>query len=134
MDLVVGVESFVLNAAGAFDVPKIGIYTHGWPESIGKHFVNHDYVTPKNLQCSPCYMIPVDYSGVWDNPIVRLHSRRLHNYCTAKNDADPYQPAGYKCVNQVDMKELQHKVIRVIRGKTKKETANEKIQTQQLAG
>ena len=54
MDLVVSPETGVLNAAGAFEVPKIGLLTHSSKENLTKYFIN-DYSIQSQAPCSPCH-------------------------------------------------------------------------------
>jgi hypothetical protein len=54
MDCVVSPETGVLNAAGAFATPKIGLLTHSSKENLTKYFVN-DYSIQSEAPCSPCH-------------------------------------------------------------------------------
>lgn len=54
MNLVVSPETGVLNAAGAFDVPKIGLLTHSSKENLTKYFIN-DFSIQSEAHCSPCH-------------------------------------------------------------------------------
>lgn len=56
MDLVVSPETGVLNAAGAFDTPKIGLLTHSSIENLTKYFSN-DYSIQSSVKCSPCHRL-----------------------------------------------------------------------------
>jgi hypothetical protein len=59
MDCVVSPETGVLNAAGAFDTPKIGLLTHSSKENLTKYFVN-DYSIQSLAPCSPCHRMVHD--------------------------------------------------------------------------
>ena len=59
VDLVVSPETGVLNAAGAFDTPKIGLLTHSSIENITKYFLN-DYSIESIAPCAPCHRLVHD--------------------------------------------------------------------------
>jgi len=61
MDCVVSPETGVLNAAGAFNTPKIGLLTHSSKENLTKYFVN-DYSIESSAPCSPCHRLIHDLS------------------------------------------------------------------------
>ena len=54
MDCVISPETGTLNAAGAFDTPKVGLLTHSSHENLTKYFVN-DYSIQSTAPCSPCH-------------------------------------------------------------------------------
>jgi len=54
MDCVISPETGTLNAAGAFDTPKIGLLTHSSKENLTKYFTN-DYSIQSDAPCSPCH-------------------------------------------------------------------------------
>lgn len=56
MDLVLSPETGVLNCAGAFSTPKIGLLTHSSIENLTKYFLN-DYSIEANVKCSPCHKL-----------------------------------------------------------------------------
>lgn len=60
VDLVISPETGILNAAGCFDTPKIGLLTHSSKTNLTKHF-NNDYSIQAHIDCSPCHrMIYMD--------------------------------------------------------------------------
>jgi ADP-heptose:LPS heptosyltransferase/predicted SAM-dependent methyltransferase len=61
MDLVISPETGVLNAAGAYDTPKIGILTHSSKENLTKYFKN-DYSLESESKCAPCHKLLHDAS------------------------------------------------------------------------
>lgn len=70
VDLVVGVETGVLNAAGCYDTPKILLLSHSSHENISKHWKNA-YVIHADVACQPCHKLiytreecPQDRMGV----------------------------------------------------------------------
>jgi SAM-dependent methyltransferase len=71
MDLVVSPETGVLNAAGAFDVPKIGLLTHSSKENLTKYFVN-DYSIESEAHCSPCHKMIHELSECELDPVYGL--------------------------------------------------------------
>lgn len=54
VDCVVSPETGTLNAAGAFDTPKVGLLTHSSKENLTKYFIN-DYSIQSDALCSPCH-------------------------------------------------------------------------------
>jgi len=56
MDLVISPETGVLNAAGSFATPKIGLLTHSNRENLTKYFLN-DYSIQSEAPCSPCHRL-----------------------------------------------------------------------------
>jgi ADP-heptose:LPS heptosyltransferase len=59
MDLVVGPETAVLQAAGCWDVPKIVMLTHSNKENFTKYFTN-DFSMQSKAECSPCHRLTHD--------------------------------------------------------------------------
>ena len=55
-DLVISPESGILNAAGCFDTPKIGLLTHSSRENLTKYFIN-DYSIESDVECAPCHRL-----------------------------------------------------------------------------
>jgi SAM-dependent methyltransferase len=56
VDCVVSPETGVLNAAGCFDTPKIGMLTHSNKRNLTHHFKN-DYSVQASCSCSPCHRL-----------------------------------------------------------------------------
>jgi ADP-heptose:LPS heptosyltransferase len=54
VDLVISPESAILNAAGCYDVPKIGLLTHSNAMNLTSTFIN-DYSIQADIECSPCH-------------------------------------------------------------------------------
>jgi ADP-heptose:LPS heptosyltransferase len=56
VNLVVGTETGVLNAAGCFDTPKIVLLSHSTHENLTKYWMN---VVPlhANVPCYPCHIL-----------------------------------------------------------------------------
>lgn len=59
MDLVISPETGVLNAAGCFSTPKIGLLTHSSKNNLTKYFEN-DYSVQSKAECSPCHKLVHD--------------------------------------------------------------------------
>jgi ADP-heptose:LPS heptosyltransferase/predicted SAM-dependent methyltransferase len=55
VDMVVGPETGVLNAAGHLPVPKIVFMSHSGSDQLTKHWTNVKALTPKNTACYPCH-------------------------------------------------------------------------------
>jgi len=61
VDLVVGPETGLLNAAGCFQVPKICMLSHSNKYNLTKHWAN-DYSFQIPCECSPCHRL-FKYTG-----------------------------------------------------------------------
>jgi len=59
VDLVISPETGVLNAAGCFSTPKIGLLTHSCKNNLTKYFEN-DYSVQSKAECSPCHKLVHD--------------------------------------------------------------------------
>lgn len=57
VDMVLGPETGVLNAAGQMDVAKIVLMSHSAPNQLIAHWKNARAVEPKNTPCYPCHML-----------------------------------------------------------------------------
>lgn len=57
VDMVVGPETGVLNAAGQMDVPKIVFMSHSSSEQLTKHWKNVRAIEPRDTPCFPCHML-----------------------------------------------------------------------------
>ena len=62
-DLVIGPETGVINAAGAFETPKICLLTHSGKKQLTKYYKN-DYSIQSPAWCSPCYLLH-RFSYIW---------------------------------------------------------------------
>lgn len=56
VDLVIGTETGILNAASCYDTPKIIMLSHSSNENLTKHWKNVDIVEP-NVNCYPCHQL-----------------------------------------------------------------------------
>lgn len=56
-DLVIGSETGVLNAAAAYDVPKIIFLSHSSRENLTKHWKNTDAMFALDCDCHPCHKL-----------------------------------------------------------------------------
>ena len=56
VDLVVGTETGILNAASCFDTPKIVLLSHSTIENLTKYWRNCESIEP-NVQCYPCHQL-----------------------------------------------------------------------------
>jgi ADP-heptose:LPS heptosyltransferase len=58
VDLVIGPETGVMNAAGCFDTPKILLLSHSTEENISKHWKNCVSLhAPEEIKCWPCHRL-----------------------------------------------------------------------------
>lgn len=57
MDLIIGPETGVLNAASFTNVPKIVFLSHSSIENLTRDWVNCISLEPKNTPCYPCHMM-----------------------------------------------------------------------------
>jgi ADP-heptose:LPS heptosyltransferase len=54
VDLVISPESGILNAAGCYETPKIGLLTHSNKQNLTSTFLN-DYSIQADIPCYPCH-------------------------------------------------------------------------------
>ncbi|MEM4720549.1 MAG: glycosyltransferase family 9 protein [Candidatus Methanomethylicaceae archaeon] len=110
--LVIGPESSITNAAGAFDVPVIVCFSGATHENLTKYFSRAIPITPK-CDCSPCYKISISPKHVWD-----LRKRSLawehEKKCRVQDPESPYRYLGFKCTELIDFEEITRKISRVI--------------------
>jgi len=57
VDLVVGPETGVLNAAGCFDTPKITLLSHSSHDNLCKYWKNDYCLAPEGVFCHPCHVL-----------------------------------------------------------------------------
>lgn len=58
VDLVIGPETGILNAAGCFNTPKILLLTHSTEENISKYWKNCIALhAPEEVKCYPCHRL-----------------------------------------------------------------------------
>lgn len=57
VDLVIGPETGVLNAAGHMPMPKIIFLSHSSKNNLTKYWVNTATLEPKNTPCFPCHQM-----------------------------------------------------------------------------
>lgn len=95
--LVIGPESFMVNAAAAFDTPKMIFFSHSAPDNLARYYDNCMAVVPLPcVECHPCYLIHVDFRGVW-HPEKRAIAREYERNCQLTSKTNPYKMVGYKC-------------------------------------
>ncbi len=113
VDVVIGPESGLVNAAGAFNTPKVVLYSHSAPENLGKFFVNHYPICPE-CDCHPCYLIPLDWRETWD-PQARAQARQFDLGCRMKLKGDPYRSVGYRCTWELPDQQIIDTVINLLK-------------------
>jgi len=113
-NLVVGPESFCVNAAGAFDVPTLTFYSHSAPHNLTGKFKSAYWILPE-CDCSPCYTIMRDF-----RPLLKLDERvnamNQEKKCSYREDDDLYRVLGYRCCIQIDHKKVVEKLETFIKG------------------
>jgi len=60
VDLVVGSETGILNAASCYDTPKTIFLSHSSTENLTKYWKNCDSLTPRDCDCYPCHQLHFD--------------------------------------------------------------------------
>jgi len=61
VDLVIGPETGVLNAAGFSQTPKVCILSHSSEENLTRDWVNCTAMTPVDTPCYPCHMMHYNF-------------------------------------------------------------------------
>jgi ADP-heptose:LPS heptosyltransferase len=85
VDLVVSPETGILNAAGCYDTPKIGLLTHSNKTNLTKHFKN-DYSIQAETECSPCHRMIYMDNFVTDCPLLGGGKEKIGFDCCACAD------------------------------------------------
>lgn len=119
-DLVVGPESFTVNAAAAFEVPKVIFFSHSAPENLAKHYHNCFAVVPmQEVECHPCYLIHVDFRNVF-HPEKRALARMYEKHCQTYDPKFPYRVTGYKCCFYLPHNNIMQTMNKVLKIKFKR--------------
>jgi hypothetical protein len=71
VDLVIAPETGLLNAAGCYPTPKIGLLTHSNKTNLTKYFSN-DYSMQSEIECSPCHRMIYKENAARDCPKLDL--------------------------------------------------------------
>jgi len=111
-DLIIGPDSFFINAAGAYDIPCIYLASHAAPENVLTYHHRPFYVKPK-CSCYPCYLILKDFRTIW-NLEERKRARNQELECNFNDPKDQYRVLGYKCCVQIDHEELFEKIHKAL--------------------
>jgi len=111
-DLIIGPESFFVNAAAAFDIPVICLMSHSAPENL-LNFHRRAWPIKPKCDCHPCYLIHKDFRVVW-NLEDRRRARAQEIECSYQDPKDHYRVLGYKCCVQIDHNELFDKIHKVL--------------------
>jgi hypothetical protein len=112
VDVVVGPESALVNAAGAYDTPKVILYSHSAPENLGAGYKNHYPVCPE-CDCHPCYLLTLEWFDLWD-PVARNLARQQDLLCRYKTFGDPYRSMGYHCTWTLPDKQIIDTVVKIL--------------------
>lgn len=105
-DLVIGPESFLTNAAGAFDTPEILFFSHSAPENLSKYYENCFNVIPlPQVTCHPCYLIQINFQHIYD-PLKRGVAREFERSCREWNPDFIYESLGCKCCYHLPHEEI----------------------------
>ena len=111
-DLVVGPESFFINAAKAFDLHHITFYSHTLPENYDIQNGYSHAILPK-CDCSPCYLIMKDFRTLYDLD-ERARARDTENSCMVWDRQDRFRAAGFKCCISIDHNEVIQTILKYI--------------------
>lgn len=96
VDLVISPESGILNAAGCYETPKIGLLTHSNKQNLTSTFLN-DYSIQADIPCSPCHRM--------------IYPETLKESCPLAKDSQGELPYA-ACATAFDPK----KVFKIIEG------------------
>jgi len=123
-DLVVGPESLLVNAAGAFETPKVIFFSHSAPMNLAKHYKNCYAITP-DIPCHPCYLIHVDFRTVFRSE-ARNICRRYEMECVVNHPKYKYKKLGYKCCVHLPHDAVVDSISSLLKGKPKKKKKESK--------
>ena len=111
-DVVIGPESALVNAAGAYDTPKVIFYSHSAPENLGAGYKNHYPICP-NCYCHPCYLLTLNWQDVWDKS-ARAAARHQDIQCRFMSETDPYRAVGYRCTCTLPEQEIIDTIVKIL--------------------
>jgi len=111
-DVVIGPESALVNAAGAYDTPKVIFYSHSAPENLGVNYLNHYPICP-SCDCHPCYLLTLNWFDVW-NSVARKLARNQDLACRFKQTGDPYRSLGYHCTCTLPEQEIIDTIVKIL--------------------
>lgn len=111
-DVVIGPESALVNAAGAYDTPKVIFYSHSTPENLGIGYKNHYPICP-SCDCHPCYLLTLNWFDIWDHN-ARTQARNFDLACRYKTKIDPYRTVGYHCTCTLPEQEIIDTVVKIL--------------------
>ena len=116
--LVIGPESFLVNAAAAFDTPKMIFFSHSGPENLAKYYKNCMAIVPnKDVMCHPCYLIHCDFRTIF-HPEKRAIAREYERNCQLATTKFPYRMMGYKCCFFLPHDQIVENIVKTLkRGK-----------------
>lgn len=113
-DLVIGPESFWVNAAAAFNTPKLIFFSHSHPENLAKYYKNCWAVVPM-CECSPCYLICADYRDIWHPPERRAVARAYEAACQTWDSEYQYRTRGYKCCTDLPHENIIAQIVQILK-------------------
>lgn len=87
VDLVISPDTSILNAAGCFDTPKIGLLTHASVEMVTGTFTNN-HSMQADIECSPCHRIMYPETAV-HCPRFTFPDGTETNLCACAGAIDP---------------------------------------------
>jgi hypothetical protein len=123
-DLVVGPESFMVNAAGAFETPKMIFFSHSAPENLAMHYLNCYAAVPvPDVNCHPCYLIHVDFRRVW-HPEKRAIARLYEKNCQVFDPQFIYRNKGYKCCWFLPHQNIVDRLVDILKRKPKEKISH----------
>ncbi|OYV92744.1 MAG: hypothetical protein B7Z60_10185 [Ferrovum sp. 37-45-19] len=61
VDMVIGPETGILNAAAFMDMPKVITLSHSSVENLTRDWVNTISLTPRNTDCYPCHQLHYNF-------------------------------------------------------------------------
>lgn len=99
-DLVLGPESFMVNAAPAFGVPTVIFFSHSLPDNLSRYYPRSTAITP-NCECHPCYLICINFRRLFD-PWQRRIAREVERGCLIADPDYEYRKLGYRCCLEID--------------------------------
>lgn len=120
-DLVIGPESFMVNAAAAFETPKVIFFSHSAPDNLARYYDNCFAAVPMaEVDCHPCYLIHVDFRNVF-HPEKRALARMYEQHCQTYDPKFPYRVTGYKCCFYLPHNNIMQTILQAMKIKFKRQ-------------
>lgn len=111
-NLTIGPESFLSNLSGAYNTPKIILYSATKHHNLSRDFDNVYYFYP-SCDCHPCYLINISPKEIWDLKR-REQAWQFELACRVRDPFHPYRYLGFRCTQTLPEKEIVETAVEIL--------------------